>query len=79
MLVFLFLGISAVKDEAGIPLPLQHKDNKTALFLNNLAGTMLPMLPLRYSALDLKAHCHIRPAAPILTGILSLIFSDYNP
>jgi hypothetical protein len=77
MLAFLFLGISAVKDEAGIPLPLQHKDNKTALFWNNLVGTMLP---LRYSALDLKAHCHhIRPAVSILTGLLPLSFSEYNP
>ena len=52
------------------------KKTKTALFWNNLAAGV--MLPFRYSALNLKAHCHIRPAASILTG-LPLSFSECNP
>jgi hypothetical protein len=43
-----------------------------------VGATAGAMLPLRYSALDLKAHCHIRPAASILTG-LPLSFSECNP
>jgi hypothetical protein len=46
------------------------------LFWNNLAAGV--MLLLRYSALDLKVHCHMRPAASILMD-LPLSFSECNP